>query len=253
MTYSIKRVVVIGSGTMGGGIAAHVANAGIPVYLLDIAPAELTPEEEKRGLKLDSPLVRNRIASASLERLKKSEPPAFFTAATSALVTIGNLEDNFDWIAEGDWIIEAIVEDLSAKRKLVAGIENVRKPDSIVSSNTSGLPIAAIAAQRSAEFKSHFIGTHFFNPPRYMKLLEVIPSGETLPEITSFIVEFAERRLGKGVVMCNDTPNFIANRLGSISSAIALNYVLENNYTVEEADAILGPLIGRHKTAIFRL
>jgi 3-hydroxyacyl-CoA dehydrogenase len=253
MGYAINRVVVIGSGTMGGGIAAHVANAGIPVYLLDIAPRELTPEEEKRGLKLEHPQVRNRIVALSLERLKKSKPAAFFTPQTAELITIGNVEDNFQWVREADWIVEAIIENLSAKRELVARIDEVRKPQSIVSSNTSGLPIAAIAAEASADFKAHFLGTHFFNPPRYMKLLEVIPTGETTPEITRFIADFAERRLGKGVVICKDTPNFIANRFGSISGAIALTYVLERKYTVEEADAILGPLIGRPKTGIFRL
>ncbi|HEY0320306.1 MAG TPA: 3-hydroxyacyl-CoA dehydrogenase NAD-binding domain-containing protein [Pyrinomonadaceae bacterium] len=253
MSYAINRVVVIGSGTMGGGIAAHVANAGIPVYLLDIAPSELTPEEEKRGLKLDAPQVRNRIVAASLERLKKSKPAAFFTKDAASLVTIGNLEDNFEWVGEADWIVEAIVEQLQPKRELMARIEKVRKPESIVSSNTSGLPIADISAESSTDFKAHFLGTHFFNPPRYMKLLEVIPTAETNREITAFMTEFAERRLGKGVVICKDTPNFIANRFGSISAATALGYVLDNKYTIEEADAILGPLIGRPKTAMFRL
>jgi 3-hydroxyacyl-CoA dehydrogenase len=253
MSYAINRVVVIGSGTMGGGIAAHVANAGIPVYLLDIAPQELTPEEEKRGFKLDSPQVRNRIVNASLERLKKSKPAAFFTPEAADLVTVGNLGDNFEWVGDADWIVEAIVENLSAKRELVARIERVRKPNSIVSSNTSGLPIAAIAARASADFKAHFLGTHFFNPARYMKLLEVIPTRETKPEVVEFMTAFAERRLGKGVVICRDTPNFIANRCGSISGATALGYVLENKYTIEEADAILGPLIGRPKTGLFRL
>ena len=253
MSYAINRVVVIGSGTMGGGIAAHVANAGLPVYLLDIAPGELTPEEEKRGLKLDHPKVRNRIVSASFHRLKKLKPAAFFTPQTAELVTIGNLEDNFAWIGEGDWIVEAIVENLPAKRELVARIEQGRKPNSIVSSNTSGLPIGAIAAAASADFKSHFLGTHFFNPPRYMKLLEVIPTPETDPKITEFITAFSERRLGKGVVVCKDTPNFIGNRFGSISGATTLSYILDHNYTIEEADAILGPLIGRPRTGMFRL
>ena len=232
MSYTIKRVVVIGSGTMGGGIAAHVANAGLPVYLLDVTQA---------------------IVLASFERLKKSRPPSFFTPQTAELVTIGNLTDNFSWVAEGDWIVEAIVENLQAKRELVARIERVRKPASIVSSNTSGLPIAAIAAEASDDFKKHFLGTHFFNPPRYMKLLEVIPTANTDPRITEFMRTFAEDRLGKGVVICKDTPNFIANRYGSISAATALNYILEHGYTVEEADAIMGTLIGRARTGIFRL
>jgi 3-hydroxyacyl-CoA dehydrogenase len=253
MSYTIRRVVVIGSGTMGGGIAAHAANAGLSVYLLDVAPKELTPEEEKRGLKLESPAVRNRIVNASLERLKKSKPAAFFTPAAAELVTVGNLEDNFDWISKGDWIVEAIVEQLTPKQELFARIERVRRPGSIVSSNTSGLPIASIAAETSEEFRAHFLGTHFFNPPRYMKLLEVIPTAETKPEVVEFMTDFAERRLGKGVVVCKDTPNFIANRLGSVLGALTLGFVLENGYTVEEADAILSPLIGRPKTGLFRL
>lgn len=253
MNYTINRAVIIGSGTMGGGIAAHCANAGIPVYLLDIAPHELAPDEEKRGLSLQSPQVRNRIVNQSLERLKKSKPTAFFTAEAAELVTVGNLEDNFAWVGEGDLIIEAIIENLDAKRELVARIEKVRKPNSIVASNTSGIPIAAIAGDASDDFKTHFLGTHFFNPPRYMKLLEVIPTPETKPEIVEFVTDFAERRLGKGVVLCKDTPNFIANRFGSISGATATSFVLGNSYTVEEADAILGQLIGRPKTGLFRL
>ena len=253
MSYSINRVVVIGSGTMGGGIAAQVANAGIPVVLLDIAPAELTPEEAERGLKLDHPKVRNRIVMAGLERLKKARPAAFFTPQTADLVTVGNLEDNFAWVGEGDWIVEAIVENLAAKRELIARIQQLRKPNSIVSSNTSGLPIASIAAEASLDFKAHFLGTHFFNPPRYMKLLEVIPTSDTKPEVTEFIAEFGERRLGKGVVICKDTPNFIGNRFGSISGATALGYILDHDYTIEEADAIMGQLIGRPRTGMFRL
>ncbi len=253
MSYAIKRVMVIGSGTMGGGIAAHAANAGLRVYLLDVAPKELTPDEEKKGLKLDSPAVRNRIVNASLERLKKSKPAAFFTPEAAELVTVGNLEDNFEWVGQADWIVEAIVEQLEPKRELFARVERVRRPGSIVTSNTSGLPIASIAAETSADFKAHFLGTHFFNPPRYMKLLEVIPTAETSPAVVEFMNDFAERRLGKGVVVCKDTPNFIANRLGSVLGASTLGFVLENGYTVEEADAILSPLIGRPKTGLFRL
>ena len=238
---------------MGGGIAAHCANAGIPVYLLDVAPKELAPEEEKRGFSLESPQVRNRIVNQSLERLKKSKPAAFFTNETAELVSVGNLEDDFNLVGEGDLIIEAIIENLDAKRELIARIEKVRKPNSIVASNTSGIPIAAIAGDASDDFKAHFLGTHFFNPPCYMKLLEVIPTPETKPEVVEFITDFAERRLGKGVVLCKDTPNFIANRFGSVSGATATSFVLENKYTVEEADQILGQLIGRPKTGLFRL
>ena len=253
MSYSINRVVVIGSGTMGGGIAALVASAGIPVHLLDIAPRELTPEEAARGLKLESPQVRNRIVAASLERLKKAKPPAFAVPDAAELVTIGNLADNFERVGEGDWIVEAIIERLEPKRELMARIERLRKPFSIVSSNTSGLPIANIAAHASTDFKAHFLGTHFFTPPRYMKLLEVIPTAETKPEVVEFMTDFAERRLGKGVIICKDTPNFIANRFASITLASAVGFVLENGYTIEEADAIISPLIGRPKTALFRM
>ncbi|HEX8559743.1 MAG TPA: 3-hydroxyacyl-CoA dehydrogenase NAD-binding domain-containing protein [Pyrinomonadaceae bacterium] len=253
MSHTIKRVVVIGSGTMGGGIAAHAANAGLGVHLLDLAPSELTPDEEKRGLKLDSPAVRNRLAAAALERLKKSKPPAFFTPEAAELVTAGNLEDDFGRVAEADWIVEAVVESLGPKRELLARVERARRPGSIVSTNTSGLPIRRIAEGFTEEFRAHFLGTHFFNPPRYMKLLEVIPTADTLPEVVEFMTDFAERRLGKGVVVCKDTPNFIANRLGSVLGASTLAFVLENGYTVEEADAVLSPLIGRPKTGLFRL
>jgi 3-hydroxyacyl-CoA dehydrogenase len=229
MSKVISRAVVIGAGTMGGGIAAHFANAGIPVYLLDVA------------------------TDGVLARLKKHKPPMFFTPETPDLITVGHVEQNEAWIGEGDWIIEAIFEDLDAKRALVARIDRLRKPDSIVSSNTSGLPIAQVGAEASAGFRKHFIGTHFFNPPRYMKLLEVIPTADTAPEVTRFVREFAEQRLGKGVVLCKDTPNFIANRLASVGGASLTDYALEHGYTVEEVDAITGPLIGRPKTAAFRL
>jgi 3-hydroxyacyl-CoA dehydrogenase len=228
MTRTISRAVVIGSGTMGSGIAAHFANTGVPVYLLDV---------------IEPPL----------DKIKKHTPPAFFNADAAGLVTAGKLNEHEAWISEGDWVIEAIIENMDAKRDLVARIDRLRKPESIVSSNTSGLPIGQIAANTSEDFKKHFIGTHFFNPPRYMKLLEVIPTKETAPEIVEFVRDFAEQRLGKGVVLCKDTPNFIANRLASIGGVSVTDFVLANDYTVEEADTIAGPLIGRPKTAAFRL
>jgi 3-hydroxyacyl-CoA dehydrogenase len=250
---SIKRVVVIGAGTMGGGIAAVVANAGIPVYLFDIPANDLSADDEAHGLTVEDPRVRNRIVATMFDRLKNWQPPAFLTPDTAELVTIGNLEDNFDWVGEADWIVEAIIEQLEPKRELMARVEKAINPASIVSSNTSGLPITQIGAGRSDKFKAHLIGTHFFNPPRYMKLLEVIPTRDTDPEVVEFMTDFATHQLGKGVVICKDTPNFIANRYGSITSAIALEYILSNKYTIEEADAIMGPLIGRPKTGIFRL
>src|SRR6266568_12515 len=208
--HSITRAVVIGSGTMGGGIAAHFANAGIPVSLLDMT---------------------QQIVAASLERLKKNRPPAFFTPDRASHVTIGSLDEHEQWIGEGDWIIEAIVENLDAKRELVARIDRLRKKGSIVSTNTSGIPIASIAANASADFKAHFLGTHFFNPLRYMKLLEVIPTADTRPDVIAFVRDFAETRLGKGVVLCKDTPNFIANRLASVGGATLMDFVLANGYS----------------------
>ena len=227
MTRTITKAAVIGAGTMGGGIAAHFANAGIPVYLMDIEP---------KGV---------------LDRLKKHKPPMFFTPETADLVTVGGLND--EWIGEADWVVEAIFESMDAKRDLVARLERACKPDAVITSNTSGLPIAQVAQNASAGFKSRFLGTHFFNPPRYMKLLEVIPTADTDPEITEFVRDFAEQRLGKSVVFCKDTPNFIANRLISIGGTSLSDFALEHGYTVEEVDAIAGPIIGRPKTAAFRL
>lgn len=253
MKYKIHNAVVIGAGTMGGGIAAHLANAGVPVTLLDIVPSKLTPVEEKAGLKLDDPAVRNRIVQEGFDRALKSRPASFFTKEHAALVSIGNLEDDFDRITEADWVIEVIIENLEIKRKLMQRIDSVRQPNTIVTTNTSGIPVASIAEGLSEGFRQHFLGTHFFNPPRYLKLLEIIPTPDTLPEVVDFISHFGEFRLGKGIVPAKDTPNFIANRLFSGSISFAMHYILENCYTVEEVDAITGPPIGNPKTATFRL
>jgi 3-hydroxyacyl-CoA dehydrogenase len=253
MSYSINRVAVIGAGTMGAAIAAHLANVGIPSYLLDIAPQELTPAEEKKGLTLDHPEVRNRIVNQGLERCLKARPANFYVKDDADLVTTGNLDDNFDWVGEADWIIEAIVERLDIKQQLMARIDEVRKPHAIVSTNTSGIPIHQIAEGRSASFQQHFLGTHFFNPPRYLKLLETIPHEKNPPELIEFFKEFGARVLGKGVVVCKDTPNFIANRMISIAGSYGINYALDQGYSFEEVDVITGPAIGRPKTATFRL
>lgn len=253
MSHQFRRMAVIGSGTMGGAIAAHFANAGFSVYLLDIAPGKLTPDEEKKRLTLNSTAVRNRIVNAGLDAVKKGRPAALFTPQIAEQITVGNLEDNFDYLCDADWILEAIVENLEIKQRLMARIDAVRKPDSIITSNTSGIPIAAIAAGRSASFRQHFLGTHFFNPPRYLKLLELIPTDETLPDIVASMRKFGESVLGKGVVICRDRPNFIANRLGTYSAMQALHYTLKNGYAVNEVDDITGPLVGHPKTATFRL
>ena len=253
MGYTINVVTVIGAGTMGAAIAAHLANIGIPTYLLDIIPREPTSKEEEQGLTLDHPAVRNRIVNEGWQRCVKARPANLFTKEIAERVTLGNLEDNFDQVGEADWIVEAIVERLDIKQQLMARIEQARKPGSIVSTNTSGIPIKEIAEGCSGDFKAHLLGTHFFNPPRYLKLLEIIPHGQTKPEVLKFMQEFATGTLGKGVVICKDTPNFVANRFFSIFGSRMLNYALDNGYTAEEVDVLTGPLIGRTKAATFRL
>lgn len=252
-TNNINRAVVIGSGTMGAAIAAHLANAGILVTLLDIVPSQLSVEEESQGLSLADPQVRNRIVQEGLKRALQSRPASFFSPENARLVKTGNLDDDFQVVATADWVIEVIVENLEIKRQLMARIDAVRSPHTIVSTNTSGIPIASIASGLSEGFRQHFLGTHFFNPPRYLKLVEVIPTPETLPVVKEAICEFIEFRLGKGIVMAKDTPNFIGNRIAFGEAAFALDYILNNGYTVEEVDAITGPAIGRPKTATFRL
>lgn len=253
MKYQIHRAVVIGSGTMGAAIAAHLANAGAPVTLLDIVPDKLTPEEERKGLSLKDPAGKNRIVQQGLDRAIKSRPASFFSSENTGLVSIGNLEDDLGVVKDADWVIEVILENLQVKRSLMERLDSVRGPRTIITTNTSGIPVGSIAEGRSEGFRQHFLGTHFFNPPRYLKLLEIIPTPDTLPEVIETISRFAEYRLGKGVVLAKDTPNFIGNRLGFGGGAFALDYILENGYTVDEVDAITGPAVGRPKTATFRL
>lgn len=253
MKYQVRKAVVIGSGTMGAAIAAHLANIRVPVTLLDIVPNSLSPKEEAKGLTLNDKVVRNRIVQEGLDRALKSRPASFFTKEHAALVSIGNLEDDFEVIREADWVIEAIIENLVIKQQLMERIDEVRGEYTIVSTNTSGIPVSSIAEGRSQSFREHFLGTHLFNPPRYLKLVEVIPTEDTHPDVVEFISHFLEYRLGKGVVIAKDTPNFIANRLGFVGGAFGLNYILDHGYTVEEVDAITGPVIGRPKTATFRL
>jgi len=237
---------------MGARIAAHLANAGIPCYLLDIVPTSLTPAEQSKGLTLESPAVRNRIVLAGFEAAKKSRPAAFFTPDNARLVTPGNLEDNIAWCGQVDWIIEAVAENLEIKRSLFTRVEAVRKPGTIVTSNTSGLPIQLIAEGRSEDFQQHWAGTHFFNPPRYMKLVELIAGPKTLPEVLQSLEEICDLRLGKGVVAAKDTPNFIANRIGTFSMLNAVRQMLALEMTIEEVDACTGPAIGQPKSATFR-
>jgi 3-hydroxyacyl-CoA dehydrogenase len=239
MTHRIRRVAVLGAGTMGAAIAAHTANAGLEVDLLDIAPDD---DEDK-----------NSVVKAGFDRMKKARPPALMSQRVAERISIGNFEDDLERVAEADWILEAIVEKLEPKQELMARVEELAKDDAIIASNTSGIPLHQIAEGRSEAFKKRFLGMHFFNPPRYLKLLEIIPTEDTDPELVEEVRAFGERVLGKGGVMAKDTPNFIGNRLGSFSGMNSMRYAFENGYGIEEVDAITGPLIGRPKTATFRL
>ncbi|MEJ2638870.1 MAG: 3-hydroxyacyl-CoA dehydrogenase family protein, partial [Desulfosarcinaceae bacterium] len=208
MIRKIRQAAVIGSGVMGGGIAALLASAGVKTLLLDIVPFDLKPEEK------DDPTARNRIAKAGLDTVLMSQPALLMQKKDADLITIGNLEDDFDKLAGCEWIIEVVVENLKIKQELFKRIEPVRKKTAIVSSNTSGIPLSAMSEGLGIDFKKHFLGTHFFNPVRYMKLLEIIPGEETLPEVLEFAADFGERILGKGIVWAKDTPNFVGNRIG---------------------------------------
>jgi 3-hydroxyacyl-CoA dehydrogenase len=246
VTFQIKRAAVLGSGVMGSGIAAHLANIGIPTILLDMVPRNLSDEN-----KTDSK-ARNQIALGALEKLLKQKPAPLSSKKNLALLTAGNFEDDLEKLKDVDWIIEVIVENLDIKKELYEKIDAVRKPGTIISSNTSGISINAMVEGRSEDFQKHFLGTHFFNPPRYLKLLEVIPAKTTLPEVVSFMQTFGEDRLGKGVVIAKDTPNFIANRIGTYGLLVTLREMLAKGYSVGEVDSVTGPVIGRPKSATFR-
>jgi 3-hydroxyacyl-CoA dehydrogenase len=244
MKYHIHKAVVIGSGTMGAAIAAHLANAGVPVTLLDILPKDAPADNRE---------ARNKIVNEGWDRCLKAKPANLMASELKTFVKVGNLEDDFGAVTEADWICEAIVENLKIKQDLMRRIDEARKPNAIVSTNTSGIPVKAIAEGRSKEFRKHFLCTHFFNPPRYLKLLEIIPTKDTDREVVEFFSWFGEYRLGKGIVLCKDTPNFIGNRVAFGTGAFAMDFILKNGYTVDEVDAVTGPLIGRPKTATFRL
>lgn len=248
----IKKAAVLGSGVMGSGIAAHLANIGIPTLLLDIVPRELTEEEKAKGLTLEDKKVRNRISQTSIQKLLKQKPAPLTVKKNLALIEAGNLEDDLKKLSEVDWVIEVVVENLNVKKLVFEKVDQFRKPGSIVSSNTSGISVEDMVDGRSEDFKKHFLGTHFFNPPRYLKLLEVIPTQYTDPEVLAFMKTFGEDVLGKGVVVAKDTPNFIANRIGTYGLLITVQQMLKGGYSVGEVDSVTGPLIGRPKSATFR-
>ena len=232
MTNDIRRVAVLGAGTMGAAIAAHAANAGLAVDLLDLDP---------------------EVARAGFERMLAARPAALASPRLAERIRLGTFEEDFERLAEADWVVEAIVERLEPKQELLARVEKTMGPEAVVSSNTSGLPLASLAEGRSDDFRRRFLGTHFFNPPRYLKLVELIPTADTGPEVLEGMRAFVERALGKGAVVAKDSPNFIANRLGGFAGMHDVRYALEHGYSIEEVDALTGPLVGRPKTATFRL
>ena len=248
----IRKVAVLGAGTMGARLAAHLANASVPTLLLDIIPGELTPEERAKGWGIDTPQVRNRMARMGLDAALKSRPAAFFAPEAARLITLGNFEDDLAKVKDYDWVIEAVTEDLAVKRSLLDKVQAVRSSNAIVSSNTSGISISSISAGFSEEFRRHFLGAHFFNPPRYLHLLEIIPTPDTLPGVVDAISRFGDIVLGKGVVAAKDTPNFIANRIGVFTTLDILCIMQEDGYTIEEIDALTGPVLGMPKSATFR-
>ena len=236
----IHKVAVLGAGTMGARIAAHFANAGVPSYLLDIVPPDA-----------DGP-SRNKIAAAGLEAAKKSKPAAFFEPGLARLVTVGNFEDDLKRLSEVDWIIEAVVENLDIKRALLKKVEAMRKPGTIITTNTSGLPVGKIAEGFSDDFRKSWFGTHFFNPPRYMRLLEIIPTPEADRAAIEAVAHFSDVNLGKGVVFAKDTPNFIANRIGTFSVLNVMRLMQEMDLSIEDVDALTGDAVGWPKSATFR-
>ncbi|MEW6719734.1 MAG: 3-hydroxyacyl-CoA dehydrogenase/enoyl-CoA hydratase family protein [Thermodesulfobacteriota bacterium] len=247
----IRRVAVLGAGVMGSGIAAHLASAGIPCLMLDIVPPVRTDDEEKKGIRESSPAFRNRFALKGLESIRKSKPSLIYSKKDLDLISIGNFEDDLGKVAECDWVIEVVVENLAIKQALYERIERLWKPGIVVSSNTSGISIARMMEGRGADFRRHFLVTHFFNPVRYMKLLELVAGEDTDPEILSGIADFGERVLGKGIVYGKDTPNFIGNRVGVYAMMYAMHAMLRDGLTIEEVDKVLGPAMGRPKSAAF--
>jgi 3-hydroxyacyl-CoA dehydrogenase len=246
MMRKIRRAAVIGSGVMGGGIAALMASAGIKTLLMDIVPFDLKDDEK------DDSAQRNRIVKAGLDAMGMAQPALLMHPKDMDLISIGNLEDDFDQLSRCDWIVEVVVENVKIKQALFKRIDGVRKPDAIISTNTSGLPLKELSKGLSDAFKTHFLGTHFFNPVRYMKLLEIIPGAETSKEVLDFVSDFGERILGKGIVWAKDTPNFVGNRIGVQGMARAMQLMQEQGLTIAEVDALFGPAMGRPKTAMFK-
>src|SRR6202451_779472 len=236
----IHKVAVLGAGTMGARIAAHFANAGVASYLFDIVPPDA-----------DGP-ARNKIAAAGLDAAKKDKPAAFMEPSLARLITIGNFDDDLKRLADVDWIIEAVVENLDLKRALLKKVEAIRKPGTIITTNTSGLPVGKIAEGFSGDFRRSWFGTHFFNPPRYMRLLEIIPTPDTDHDAIEAVSRFCDIHLGKGIVLAKDTPNFIGNRIGTFSVLNVMRLMQEMDLSIEDVDALTGQAVGWPRSATFR-
>ncbi|UXP33421.1 3-hydroxyacyl-CoA dehydrogenase/enoyl-CoA hydratase family protein [Reichenbachiella agarivorans] len=252
MNRAIKKVAVLGSGIMGSRIACHFANIGVEVLLLDIAPKELDPAETAKGLTLDSSAVKNRIVNQAFQSTLAAKPAALYDPTKAELVKLGNFDDDMPKIADYDWIIEVVVENLAIKKSVFETVEKYRKSGTLVTSNTSGIPIHLMTDGRSEDFKKHFCGTHFFNPPRYLRLLEIIPTKDTDPEVVKFLMNYGDLFLGKETVLCKDTPAFIANRIGIYAIMSGMHTIEKMGFTVGEIDRMTGPIIGRAKSATFR-
>lgn len=252
MKRNINKVAVIGSGIMGSGIACHFANIGVEVLLLDIVPRELNDKEKKKGLSLEDKTVRNRIVNEALQASLKSKPSPIYHQKFANRITTGNLEDDIHKVSEVDWIIEVVVERLDIKKQVFDNLEKHRKPGTLITSNTSGIPIKFMNEGRSEDFQKHFCGTHFFNPPRYLRLFEIIPGPKTSPDVLEFLNDYGKKFLGKKSVVAKDTPAFIGNRVGIFSIMSLFHMVKDMDMTIEEVDKLTGPVIGRQKSATFR-
>ncbi|MBN9483439.1 MAG: 3-hydroxyacyl-CoA dehydrogenase [Bacteroidetes bacterium 43-93] len=252
MNRAIRKVAVVGSGVMGSRIACHFAGIGVQALLLDIVPRELTEAEKAKGLTLESKQVRNRIVSEALQATLKSKPSAVYTKEVANNIKIGNLDDDLHLIADCDWVLEAVVERLDIKQKVFEQIEKYRKPGTLITTNTSGIPIHMMSEGRSEDFQQNFCGTHFFNPPRYLRLLEIIPAPHTKKEVIDFLMEYGDRHLGKTTVLCKDTPAFIANRVGVFGFMAVFHAMQQLGMNVDEIDSLTGTIMGRPKSATFR-
>jgi 3-hydroxyacyl-CoA dehydrogenase len=252
MKRTIKKVAVLGSGVMGSRIACHFANIGVEVLLLDIIPRELSAEDAAKGLSLENPAFRNSIVNTALLTAVKSKPAPLYSEASASLIKTGNFEDDFSKITDADWIIEVVVERLDIKKIIFDKVEKFRKPGTLITSNTSGIPMQLMSEGRSENFQKNFCGTHFFNPPRYLRLLEIIPGPKTDPAVIEFLMHYGDLFLGKETVLCKDTPAFIANRIGIYSIMSAMHTIDKMGLSVAEVDRLTGPIIGRAKSATFR-